>query len=57
MGAVIDSNTGKVCWFPHTICCWREIKQDDNFEPIVFRLNSRLVVFTGLRNEQDKRYG
>lgn len=22
MGAVIDANTGRVSWFPHTICCW-----------------------------------
>ncbi len=36
MGAVIDANTGKVHWFPHTICCWNEIKRDDSFTPIVF---------------------
>ena len=57
MGAVIDANTGKVHWFPHTICCWGEIKRDDNFTPIVFRRDSRLVVFTGLRNEQDADQG
>jgi hypothetical protein len=57
MGAVIDANTGKVHWFPHTICCWNEIERDDSFTPIVFRLNSRLIVFTGIRNEQDGDQG
>lgn len=53
MGAVIDANTGKVYWFPHAICCWNGVERDDNFTPIVFRPNSRLVVFTGARNEQE----
>jgi len=57
MGAVIDVNTGKVHWFPHSICCWNDTGRDDNFTPIVFRLNSRLVVFIGLRNEQDSDQG
>jgi len=57
MGAIIDANTGKVHWFPHTICCWSEIERDDSFTPIVFRLNSRLLVFTGIRNEQDGDQG
>ena len=57
MGAVIDANSGKVHWFPHTICCWNEIERDESFSPIVFRRNSRLVVFTGIRNEQDGDQG
>jgi hypothetical protein len=57
MGAVIDANTGKVHWFPHSICCWSEIERDDGFTPIAFRLNSRLIVFTGLRNEQERDQG
>lgn len=52
MGAVIDANTGKVRWFPHAICCWGDIERDDNFTPIAYRLDSRLIVFTGLRNEE-----
>ena len=56
MGAVIDANTGKVYWFPHTICCWNDTGED-NFTPIVFRLNSRLVVFIGLRDERDEDQG
>ena len=57
MGAVIDANTGKVYWFPHTICCWNDFERDDSFEPITFRLNSRLVVFTGVRNEREGDHG
>ena len=57
MGAVIDANTGKVRWFPHTICCWNEMNQDENFTPIVFRLDSRLIVFKGLINEQEGEPG
>lgn len=57
MGAVIDANTGTVHWFPHTICCWNEIERDESFRPIVFRSNSRLIVFTGLRNEQEGDQG
>ena len=49
MGAVIDANTGNVYWLPHSTCCWDQI--DDNFEPIEFRLNSRLIIFSGLRDE------
>lgn len=57
MGAAIDANTGKVYWFPHTICCWNEIERDNNFTPIEFRLSSRLVVFTGIRNEREGDQG
>ncbi len=48
MGAAIDANTGKVYWFPHTICCWPVGVE----EPIDFRPDSRLIVFIGERNEK-----
>ncbi len=51
-GAVIDAKTGKVYEFPHTLCCW-EADADENFRPLEFRLNSRLIVFSGVRNEAD----
>ena len=57
MGAVIDANTGRVYWLPFTICCWGNVDRDVNFKPIEFRPNSRLVVFTGLRNEAMENYG
>ena len=51
MGAVIDARTGKVYWWEFTVCCWPET--DDNFKPIDFRADSRLIIFSGLRNEKE----
>jgi hypothetical protein len=51
MGAAIDANTGAVTWFPGTICCWAET--DDKFEPVLYKLTSRLILFSGARNEKD----
>lgn len=52
LGAVIDARTGKVYQWDFSICCWDSIA-DDNFNPIEFRLNSRLIVFSGARNEEE----
>jgi len=52
MGAVINAKTGRVNWIPHTTCCWGT-EVDERFEPIEFRLNSRLIVFSGLRDEKE----
>jgi hypothetical protein len=49
MGAAIDANTGHVHWLPFTICCWKA----DVTQPIAARLDSRLIVFTGARNEKE----
>jgi hypothetical protein len=51
-GAVIDANSGELYWFPHTICCWGA-DVDDKFRPIEFHLDSRLIVFSGARNEKE----
>lgn len=51
MGAVIDAKTGRVSWWNFSVCCWGAT--DENFEPIEFRLNSNLIVFSGYRNEKD----
>jgi hypothetical protein len=51
MGAVIDARTGKVSWWDFTICCWGAT--DDKFNPIEFRPDSKLIVFSGLRNEKE----
>jgi len=51
-GAVIDAKTGKVHWWNFTICCWG-FDTDDKFRPIEFRADSRLIVFSGLRNEKN----
>jgi hypothetical protein len=53
MGAVIDARTGKVYWWNFSICCWWGFDQDDNFKPIEYRLNSKLMIFFGHRNEKD----
>jgi len=50
MGAVVDKINGRVLFLPFSICCHAE--PDANFEPVEFRLSSRLVVFSGLRNEE-----
>jgi hypothetical protein len=47
MGAVIDANTGRVYWMPHTISWPADV--DNRFHPIAYRLNSRVIVFTGIR--------
>lgn len=52
MGAVIDARTGKVFRFDFTICCW-EHYDDEKFEPIDYRLNSKLIIFSGLRSEKE----
>ncbi len=56
MGAIIDAKTGKVYWWNFSICCW-SLDVDDKFEPIDFRLNSKLIVFSGARNEKDGDVG
>lgn len=51
-GAVIDAKTGRVYMLPATLCCWTAMV-DDNFNPVEFRLNSRLIIFSGARNERE----
>jgi hypothetical protein len=52
MGAAIDANSGHVYWLPHTICCWGA-EVDDSFRPIEYRLDSKLIIFSGERDEKD----
>ena len=56
MGAVIDAKTGSVHWWNFSVCCW-SYDVDDKFQPIEVRLNSRLIVFSGARNEKDGDVG
>src|SRR5215210_1857780 len=51
-GAIIDAKTGRVYMLPATLCCWTAMV-DDNFDPVEFRLNSRLIIFSGARNERE----
>jgi hypothetical protein len=47
-GAVIDAKTGVVTMVPFAVCC----TSDYDTEPITYRADSRLIVFTGLINEE-----
>lgn len=60
MGAAIDVRSGKVAWLPGTLCCWYAGDFDHEpgsapveVEPVRYRLDSRLLVLTGRRNERD----
>jgi len=48
MGVVIDGRTGRVYWLPTKICCWPLEVQN----PLEFRVDSRLIIFTGSRDEE-----
>jgi hypothetical protein len=53
--AIIDVKTGAVYFIPFTNCCWYSsaaIEGAADIGPLNFRLNSRLVVFAGLLNEE-----
>lgn len=56
MGAIIDARTGKVHWWNFSICCW-PFDVDDKFQPIELRLNSKLIEFSGARNEKEGDVG
>jgi len=49
--AIIDARTGAVYFDQRTVCCWGTAVPDD-FEPVRGQLTSRLLVCTGLLNEQ-----
>lgn len=50
MGVMIDAKTGKFIGGINSLL-WDEV--GDNFAPIECRLNSKLIVFTGARNEEE----
>jgi len=51
MGAALNAKTGRVHFLPGTICCWFEAGK--NVEPVVFQVDSNLIVLTGLIHEQE----
>ncbi len=55
-GAVIDARTGRVYWWDFSICCWW-FDGGDDFQPIEVRPDSKLIVFSGARNEKDGDVG
>lgn len=48
-GAVIDARSGKVAFLPYSVCCWGE------GEPFYYRKDSRLIVFSGVLNEESPK--
>jgi hypothetical protein len=52
VSVVIDANTGRVYWAPHTICCWGP-EVPPEFQRVEAHLNSRLIVFRGERDERE----
>jgi hypothetical protein len=57
MGAVINAKTGKVFWLPGSYCCWNFQETDENFEPLIYRLDSKLIVISGMINEEEGTLG
>ena len=55
MGAAVDVRSGHVVRLPGSLCCWFSDGQatPEDVEPMRYRLNSRLLVLTGRRNERD----
>src|SRR3984893_1822633 len=54
-GAVIDEFTGHVVFLPTVDSYRMKHEMDSDFNPIVFRLDSRLIVFAGKLNEKDEK--
>ena len=50
-GAGIDQRSGRVTFFPFSICC-SAMDRDQGFNSVEFRPTSALIIFTGLRNEE-----
>lgn len=51
MGAAINVRTGAVQFLPGTVCCFTDA--GESVDPIAFRADSRLIVLTGLLNEEE----
>lgn len=50
-GAIINAMTGQVTFLPFSVCC-EDWPIDADFKRILFRKNSRLIVFSGMLNEE-----
>jgi len=59
MGAAIDRRSGRVIWLPGTLCCWYSGAQEaaNGIEPVRYRLDSRLLVLNGMRDEREGDLG
>lgn len=50
-GAAVNLANGSVVFLPFSVCCSARLAEPD-FSPVGFRADSRLIVFSGLRNEE-----
>ena len=50
-GAVVNAQSGDVVFLPFSVCCSSR-SAEPGFNPIEFRPDSRLVIFSGQRNEE-----
>lgn len=55
VGAMIDARTGKVYYLPFPVAQTYEV--DEDFRPVEFRLNSKLIIFSGFRVDTDEDAG
>ena len=55
VGAIVDARTGKVYWFPFPI--GQNYEVDEDFRPVEFRLDSKLIIFSGFRVDTDEAAG
>ena len=55
LGAIIDARSGHVHWFPFPI--EQDYEVDADFRPIEFRLNSKLIIFSGFRGDREEEAG
>lgn len=51
-GAVVDALSGQITFLPFSVCCHDPDLVDDGWKSIEVRPESRLIVFSGLRNEE-----
>jgi hypothetical protein len=51
---IVDVASGQVYFDNVTICCWGTAVAD-SFEPVKFRLSSRLIIFSGLLGEEGNK--
>lgn len=54
-GAIIDAKTGRVYWFPFAI--GQDYEAGEEFNPVEFRADSKLIIFNGVRVDRDEKGG
>lgn len=55
VGAIIDAKSGRVYWFPFPV--EHDYEADEDFNPVAFRLSSKLIIFSGFRGDVDEGPG